>query len=116
MSTSTERAAAPAGGLTLVGWLLTAPARSFVSKRDDKTRTVIELRDPMRLGNYVVLFLDGDAGSLVSAPLNTRVTVRLDEVRSGRGRGELIGSAARAAVEQAFSAAANSGAADGAKS
>lgn len=101
MSTQTDRPASPPGGIHF-SWLLAAPVRSFVSKASGATRTVVELRDPARLGNSLVLFLDGEAGPLANVPANTRVTLRVDEVRSGSHRGELIGSVSREAVMEAF--------------
>lgn len=106
MSTQPQRQAPPSVGGLVVSWLLAAPVRSFVSKVDNKKRTVFELRDPARLGNSLVVFLDGEPGTLAAVPPNTRITLRLDEVRSGRGRGELVGSVPRAVVEQAFAAVA----------
>jgi hypothetical protein len=104
MSTQPQKTTPAAGGLT-VSWLLASPVRSFVSKRDDQPRTVVELRDPARLSSSLVFFLDGEPGRLASLPVNSRVTVRVDEVRSGRGRGELVGSVSRAALEEAFARA-----------
>ncbi|HVM16416.1 MAG TPA: hypothetical protein VM290_02395 [Gaiellaceae bacterium] len=109
MSTPTQRPTPVGGGLTVNNWLLVSEARSFVSKRDNQTRTVVELRDPSRLSSSLVLFLDGEPGPLAAVPINSRVTLRVDEVRSGRGRGELVGSVSRAAVEQAFSSARGGG-------
>jgi hypothetical protein len=101
MSTQEEKRSPVRGGLT-VAWLLAAPVRSFDSKKDGNRRTVIELRDPTRLGNSLVVFLDGDAGKLASVQPSTVVTLHVEEVRSGQGRGELVATATREAVERAF--------------
>ena len=104
MSTESQRQVATDGGLT-VSWLLAAPVRSFVSKTSGQTCTVVELRDPARLGNSLVLFLDGESGPLAQVSPNTLLTLRVTEVRSGSGRGELIGTATRESVEAAFALA-----------
>jgi hypothetical protein len=90
------------GGFTL-SWLLAAPARSFTSKTTGTSKTVIELRDPQRLAQSLTVFLDGEAGpKLEAVPPRSLITLHVEEVRSGRGRGELIASVERAAVEAAF--------------
>lgn len=101
MSSEESVKQALAGGLT-VRWLLAAPVRSFDSKKDGNRRTVIELRDPTRLGNSLVVFLDGDAGELASVQPSTAVTLHVQEVRSGQNRGELVATTSREAVERAF--------------
>lgn len=103
MSTQEDKRSAMRGGVT-VSWLLAAPVRSFDSKRDGRRRTVVELRDPSRLGNSLVVFLDGDADKLEAVQPGALVTLHVEEVRSGQGRGELIGTASREAVERAFAA------------
>ena len=100
MSTSVSKT--PNAGGVLVTWLLASPIRSFTSKTTGEERTVVELRDPAALGNSLVLFLDGAPGALADVPTNTLVALRVDSVRSGRGRGELVGTVARADVEAAF--------------
>lgn len=90
------------GGLTIEQWVLAADPREFVSKSSGQPMTVLELRDPARLGNSVVLFLDGPVGSLAGGSPRTPITLHLEEVRSGRGRGELIGRAAREVVEKSL--------------
>lgn len=90
------------GGLTVNGWLLAASPREFVSKRSGEPMTIVELRDPRRLGNSVVIFLDGNAGVLASAEPSRPVTVTLDEVSGGRNRGELTGRVAREALVAAL--------------
>ena len=92
------------GGVT-VTWALAAEPRSFTSKTTQQPMTVVELRDPVRLGNSIVLFLDGQAEKLGTVPPGTEVTLHLEEVRAGRGRGELVGRASREDVEAAFSKA-----------
>jgi len=91
----------PVGGVTFT-WLLGGPVSSFVSKATGEPKTVIELRDPARLRNSLVLFLDGEPGELERIKPHTTVTLRVDEVRKGSGRGELIGEVNREAVETAF--------------
>jgi len=101
MTTQESKNTNKKGGLT-VEWLLAAPVRSFVSKTSGKTKTVVELRDPTRLGNSLVVFLDGEAAGLARIEPSTIGTLHVEEVRSGQGRGELIGTATRKDVEQAF--------------
>jgi hypothetical protein len=94
----------PLGGVH-VEWIVSQPAREYTSKADGATRTVVELRDPSRLGNSITLFLDGPAGDLAKVAANATVRLRLEEVRPGRGRGELVGSANREDVDAAFARA-----------
>ncbi|MBX6369891.1 MAG: hypothetical protein IRZ04_18060 [Rhodospirillales bacterium] len=104
MSAQEQKQSQPVGGV-VVNWLLAAPARTFTSKTTGEPKTVIELRDPSRLSNSLVVFLDGSAGTLGAVQPRTPIALRLDEVRAGRGRGELIGVVAREAVEAAFARA-----------
>jgi hypothetical protein len=90
------------GGVTVNGWLLSAPPREFVSKRSGQPMTLVELRDPQRLGNSLVIFLDGEAGVLSSAVPPRPVTLTLDELSGGRGRGELTGRVGREALVAAL--------------
>lgn len=92
------------GGLTVHNWLLATQPREFNSKKTGELMTVAELRDPARLSNSLVLFLDGPAGRLASGAASTAVTVRLDEVRGGRNRGELTGRVSRESLEAAVAA------------
>jgi hypothetical protein len=99
---SSQPSTAPLGGLT-VSWFLASPARSFTSKASGARRTVIELRDPQRLSQSLTVFLDGEVGPVLQGvPARSVVTLHVEEVRSGRGRGELIATVARPAVEAAF--------------
>ena len=93
------------GGLTLNGWLLAAPIRSFTSKRTGKPVTVIELRDPAALSHSCTIFLPGEADELSQAAPSTAVDLVLTSARAGKANNELIGSAARTAVQAAFGAA-----------
>lgn len=102
---STEEKQMQTQGGVIVMWLLAAPVRSFKSKSSGETKTVVELRDPIRLSNSLTVFLDGDAGELEKVAPRSMITLRVDEVRPGRGRGELIGSVSREAVEAAFARA-----------
>lgn len=93
------------GGLSLT-WYLADEPRAITTK-DGKDMTVLELRDPRRLANSLVIWLDG----LMSPPLqqvlpNTLISVHVESVRSGRARGELVARASREAVEAAFARAA----------
>ena len=89
------------GGIT-VSWILAQPVRGYVAKSDGQPRTIIELRDPARLGNSITLVCDGEVGKLESVPAHKVITLQLDEVRGGRSRGELVGSASREAIEHAL--------------
>ncbi|WP_146175225.1 hypothetical protein [Paraconexibacter algicola] len=91
------------GGFHLA-WLLADDVRTIRTK-DGIERTVVELRDPRRLSQSVVLWLDGPADSLASAVPGTLVQLHVDAVRPGRGRGELIGQVDRSAVEAALARA-----------
>jgi hypothetical protein len=88
------------GGLT-VTWILGDDPRTITTKEGEK-RTVLELRDPRRLSNSLVIWLDGEAESLPTIAPGTLVTVHVQSVRSGRARGELVGSTTREAVEKAL--------------
>lgn len=91
------------GGLHLA-WLLADDVRTIRTK-DGNERTVVELRDPRRLSQSLVVWLDGPAGALASAVPGTLVQLHVDAARPGRGRGELIGQVERSAVEAAFARA-----------
>lgn len=93
-----------AGGITIT-WILGRKVHSYVGKKDGKTRTIVELRDPACLGNSITLFLDGDSGALESVKVHTSITLRLDELRAGNSPGALTGSVAREVVEAAFAEA-----------
>jgi hypothetical protein len=97
MSTS-----APRGGVTFNSWVLAGSPREFTSKSTGTAMTLVELRDPERLGNSLVLFADGPLGKLAAVRPSTPVTLRVDEVRGGRHRGELSGSVARVVLEAAL--------------
>jgi hypothetical protein len=101
MTTQEDKKTEKKGGLT-VAWLLAAPVRSFTSKTSGKVKTVVELRDPARLGNSLVVFLDGEAAGLARVEPGTVGTLHVEEVRSGQGRGELLATASREDVERAF--------------
>jgi hypothetical protein len=88
------------GGLHLA-WLLADDPRTITTKEGAK-RTVVELRDPRRLSQSLVLWLDGEVGNLAGLQPGTLVQLHVESVRSGRSRGELVGNVQRAAVEAAF--------------
>jgi hypothetical protein len=98
---SDQQQRVPAGGVVFNGWVWAREPYSFVSKTTGAETTVVELRDPRRLGNALVVYLDGEVGNLAGVPVGTPVTLHVEEVRSGRNRGELVGRAARADVEAA---------------
>lgn len=91
------------GGLH-IAWLLADDVRT-INTKDGAERTVVELRDPRRLSQSLVLWLDGPAGALERVAPGTLVQLHVAAVRPGRGRGELVGQVDRAAVEAAFARA-----------
>ncbi len=93
----------PLGGLTIT-WLLADDPRTIKTKTGD-VRTVIELRDPRRLSSSISIWLDGDGDAFAGVPPNTYLTLHLKSARSGKGRGELVGSVERPVVEKAFEVA-----------
>jgi hypothetical protein len=107
MSQQQQHSPAGVGGL-VVSWVLGQPVRGYVSKKTSTPGTIVELRDPARLGNSLTVFLDGEPGALASIAPNTLVTLRLESVSAGRRYGELTGRASRVAVEAAFGAVAES--------
>jgi hypothetical protein len=89
----------------VVAWELGAAVQSFVAK-SGKTWTVVELRNPQELRQYVTVWLEGEAGpGLQSVPPRTVIGLRVDGLRAGRERGELVATASRATVEEAFARA-----------
>jgi hypothetical protein len=100
---SVLRPAALIGGLALT-WLLGDDPRTITTKTGEK-RTVIELRDPARLSQSLVIWLDGEAESLPRLATGTSVSLHVESVRSGRGRGELVATVSRQAVAAAFARA-----------
>lgn len=102
MSQTTNPKQPVVGGLTLTWYLADQPRT--VQTKAGKEMTVLELRDPRRLANSLILWLDGPAtGVLEQVPPNTLVSLHVESVRSGRARGELIGQvASREVVEAAF--------------
>jgi len=102
----TTPAAPPAlsGGLHLQ-WLLADDVRTIKTKSGEE-KTVLELRDPRRLSQSLVVWLDGPAGPLSGHQPGTVVQLHVESVRSGRARGELMGNASRASVEASFARAA----------
>lgn len=92
------------GGLSLV-WLLADDPRAVQTKAG-KTMTVVELRDPTRLANSLVLWVEGAvSGVFEQVPPRTPIALHVPSVRSGRGRGELIASVSRESLEAAFTRA-----------
>lgn len=86
-------------------WELGTPVQSFTAK-SGKTWTVVELRNPHDLRQYVSIWLEGEAGDVLqSVPARTLLALRVDGIRAGRERGELSATASRAAVEAAFAKA-----------
>jgi hypothetical protein len=70
--------------------------------KSGEDRTLVELRDPERLSQAIVLWLDGAADSLADLPPRSAVAIRVESLRAGRTRGELVGEASRDAVVEAF--------------
>jgi hypothetical protein len=103
---SNPKVPANMGGL-VVQWLLADDPSSFTTKAGE-VRTVIELRDPTRLGKSLVIWLEGDSQSFKNVPPGSYISLRLESVRSGKGRGELIADVSREAVETAFQSARSS--------
>ncbi len=101
-SVPTEATARPAltGGLSLT-WILGDDPRTITTKEGEK-RTVLELRDPRRLSNSLVIWLDGEAESLPAVAPGTPIALHVQSVRSGRARGELVAATTRGAVEKAL--------------
>ncbi|HEU4656363.1 MAG TPA: hypothetical protein VFR97_02505 [Capillimicrobium sp.] len=96
--------AAPTGGL-VVAWLLGDDPKT-IRTRDGQEKTIIELRDPRRLSNSIVIWLEGAAGDLSRVQPGAVIQLHVESVRSGRARGELVASVSREAVETAFARAA----------
>lgn len=95
--------AATVGGLHLA-WLLADDPRTITTK-DGSQRTVVELRDPRRLSQSLVIWLDGEVGHLANLQPGALVQLHVESVRSGRSRGELVANVSREAVEAAFARA-----------
>lgn len=91
--------ATTAGGVH-IAWLLADEPRTVTTKNGE--RTVMELRDPRRLSQSLVLWLDGPAGALAEVPPGQLVQLQLESVRGGRSRGELVGNVRRESVEAAI--------------
>lgn len=103
LKTPPNQSAAVLGGLH-IAWLLADDPRTITTK-DGTQRTVVELRDPRRLSQSLVLWLDGPCGPLAGTQPGTMIQLHVDSVRAGRSRGELVGNIERAAVEAAFARA-----------
>lgn len=103
IKTTPNNPAAVVGGLH-IAWLLADDPRTITTK-DGSKRTVVELRDPRRLSQSLILWLDGPAGPLVGAQPGLMVQLHVESIRAGRSRGELVGNADRSAVEAAFARA-----------
>jgi hypothetical protein len=91
------------GGL-LVEWVLADDPSTFTTKKGN-VMTVIELRDPTRLGKSLVIWLEGDGEAFAGVARNSLITLRVDAVRSGDKRGELLADVTREAVEASFARA-----------
>jgi hypothetical protein len=102
-SPTSKNATHPVSGLT-VSWLLADDPRTVRTQQGEE-RTVIELRDPRRLANAIVIWLDGPAGALAQVPAGTPIHIHLDALRAGKNRGSLIATVSREAVEAAAGAA-----------
>jgi hypothetical protein len=102
MSASTTPPKSPAalGGLTIC-WLLGEDPRAITTKNGDR-RTVIELRDPVRLSNSMVLWLDGEADAFAGVQPGSAIAIHVRSVRSGRARGELVADTDRDIAAAAF--------------
>jgi hypothetical protein len=91
----------PVGGVAF-SWELGSPVEAFTAK-NGKRWTVVELRNPQNLKQYLSIWLEGDAGPVLEAvPARTLITLRVDGVRAGKDRGELSATMTRTAVEAAF--------------
>lgn len=91
----------PQGGVAFA-WELGSSVRAFNAK-SGKRWTVVELRNPQDLKQYVSIWLEGDAGATLEAITpRTVVPIRVEGLRAGRERGELVATASRASVEEAF--------------
>jgi hypothetical protein len=91
------------GGLAMT-WLLGDEPRTITTKAGEK-RTVVELRDPRRLSNSLVIWLDGEAEDLPKLAPGAAVSLHVQSVRGGRARGELVASVSRAVVSAALAEA-----------
>lgn len=96
---------APLVGGIFLTWLLGDEPRTITTKTGDK-RTVVEFRDPQRLSQSLVLWLDGEADSLPTLAPGAPVKLHVQSVRSGRARGELVGDMSHAALSASFARAA----------
>lgn len=99
-SSSTSNVNVPLGGLA-VSWFLGDDPSTITTKAGD-VRTVIELRDPARLSRSVAIWLDGDGKEFEGVRPGAVISLHLESVRSGRGRGELVAEVDRPQVEAAF--------------
>ncbi|WDT93807.1 hypothetical protein JDY09_00655 [Thermoleophilum album] len=85
-------------------WLLGDRPRTITTKAGEK-RTIVELRDPARLSQSLVIWLDGGADDLPDLRIGTPIAFHVEAVRSGRARGELVATVSREAVVAAFARA-----------
>jgi hypothetical protein len=85
-------------------WLLGDVPRTVTTRAGEK-RTIVELRDPARLSQSLVIWLDGDVAGLPDLRIGTPISLHVEAVRSGRARGELVATVSREAVVAAFSRA-----------
>lgn len=104
MQTNSGKTTDLATGGIVVAWLLGDDPKT-IKTREGQEKTIVELRDPRRLSNSIVIWLDGPAGALTRAQPGSVIHLRVDGVRSGRARGELVASVSREAVESAFARA-----------
>jgi hypothetical protein len=92
----------PRGGVIFAGWLLGEEVRTINTKSGEE-KCVVSLRDPRRLSNALVVWLDGPAGDVLSAvEPGTAISLHVPAVRAGKARGELVADTDRGAVEAAF--------------
>ena len=99
-SSSTSNVNVPLGGLA-ISWYLGDDPSTITTKNGD-VRTVIELRDPARLSRSISIWLDGEGEAFDGVRPGALITLHLESVRSGRGRGELVADVSRSQVEAAF--------------
>ena len=99
-SSSTSNVNVPLGGLA-ISWYLGDDATTITTKSGD-VRTVIELRDPARLSRSIAIWLDGEGEAFEGVRPGAVISLHLESVRSGRGRGELVADVSRSQVEAAF--------------
>lgn len=97
---STNNVPYPLGGLA-ISWYLGDDPKTITTKNGD-VRTIIELRDPMRLARSISIWMDGDDEALQGVRPGAVISLHLSSARSGQGRNELVAEVERPSVEAAF--------------